>query len=87
MTFFQWNPGETRQRLDVGALSGKSLHFGMMQEVDSGIVASLERWGATVHVHKKAKHLPGKPTCTFARAQFIEHSELLHADTRHFEAI
>ena len=80
MTFFQWNAGGTRQRLDVGALSGCSMHFGMMQEVDEDIVASLERWGATVHVHEKAMPSPGKPTCTFARAQFIERSELLWAE-------
>ena len=80
MTFFQWNAGPARQRLEVGGLCGCSMHFGMMQEVDAGIVASLERWGATVHVHEKACDSPGKPTCTFARAQFLEGSGLLEAD-------
>ena len=52
LTLLQWNAGSARQRLETGALSGGSLHFGMFQEVDPDIVASLARWGALVHVHE-----------------------------------
>ena len=79
LTFLSWNAGVARQRLDPGAISGGSLHFGMMQEVDPQIVASLERWGAIVHVPSTDPLGFGKPTCTFARAAFIERSEQLGA--------
>ena len=78
MTFLQWNAGGTRQRLDAGSLSGGSLHFGSMQEVDPDIVASLERWGAIVYFYDNEP--PGKPTCTFARADFIQRSRQLLAE-------
>ena len=73
LTVLQWNAGGTRQRLDVGQLTGGSLHFGSMQEVDADIVSSLERWGAVVH----SSDAHGQATCTFARADFVRRSELL----------
>ena len=80
--YFSWS---TRQRLVVDALSGACLHFGIMQEVDPNTVASWQRWGAEVHFHETTR--PDPPTCTFARAAFITHSEQLYADitTRTYE--
>ena len=80
LTLLSWNAGVARQRLDPGAISSGSLHFGMMQEVDPQIVESLERWGAIVHVHYTAQSGLGPATCTFARAAFIEGSKQLAAD-------
>ena len=77
LTLLQWNAGSARQRLDPGALSGGSLHFGMMQEVDPDIVASLERWGAIVHLDVTKLSGPGQPTCKFARADSLERSSQL----------
>ena len=74
LTLFQWNAGGTRQHLDVGSLRGGSLHFRSMQEVDAGIAASLERWGAVVHTHEPTI---GQATCTFGRAAFVRQSVLL----------
>ena len=80
LTLLSWNAGVARQRLDPGAISSGSLHFGMMQEVDPQIVESLERWGAIVHVHYTAQSGLGPATCTFARAAFIKVSKQLAAD-------
>ena len=80
LTLFEWNPGSSRQRLDPGLLTMKSLHFGMMQEADAEMVTSLERTGASVHFHTKVRQdSPGKPTLTFARAQLIQQSRMLEA--------
>ena len=77
MTLFQWNAGGSRQRLEPGALTGGSLHFGSMQEADDDIAASLRRWGAIVH-QQQTNAAPA--TLTFARADFVAHSELIFAN-------